>query len=339
MYRCKPIKHILPVALVLLLSFLCIDCSAPDDTATETAKPTPATTTTVPTTATTPETTTVFPTTPADESGQSFIWKITSADTYVYLLGSVHVADADTYPLAGIIENAFAESDILVVEVNINEVDVLESAALILEYATYPSGERLQEILPEDLYEELDERLAEWGISLAILDSYRPWFIANILDVTSLQEMGYTADYGIDMHFLEAGEVKNLEIVELETEEFQIKLLADVPDDVMIKMMEMNLDEPDTGEDIEELLEIWENGDSAAMEELLFEGLYEEPELLPYFEALFTNRNYMMLEKIEGFLESDEIYFIVVGAGHLVGEEGLLNLLEEAGYVVEQLEN
>ena len=321
-------RYILSILLVLLVSFLCVNCAAPESTtiAFETATTTPVITTDTPITSIVRE-------------GPSFIWKITSDSTIVYLLGSVHVADADTYPLANVIEDAFTDADILVVEVNINEVDSMKSLELILEYGAYPEGEGLKDYLSEELYEKLKVQFAEWGINLSLLDPYRPWFIANLLEITSLEMLGYSSTYGIDLHFLEAAEQRNLKIVELETEEFQIGLLAGISDDVMIKSLEMTLDDPISNEDIVELFEIWETGDALAMEEYLYEGLDEEPELLPYFESLFTDRNYTMFEKIAGFLGDDEIYFIVVGAGHLVSDKGLLNLLEEAGYIVEQLEN
>jgi uncharacterized protein YbaP (TraB family) len=254
-------------------------------------------------------------------------------------MGSIHVADADTFPLPAVIEDAFAESDILVVEVDISETDEAESLALILEYGMYPSGETLEDNLPEELYERLADKFAEWGVGIGFVECYCPWLVENLLEVTAFQMLGYTSEYGIDMYFLESANSRNMEIIELESEEFQIQLLADVPDDIMIKIIEINLDAPATVEDIEEMFAYWETGDSAAMENLVFEGLDEEPELVPYYQVMFDDRNHGMMEKIVKFLENDETYFVVVGAGHLVGEEGLLSLLEEAGYSVEQLES
>ena len=339
------------VILVLIVIVMCMSCAAPTSTETTSASTTPTTTT--PATSSSPETTSTSPTTTATATspetttdtpitsvaeGNPFIWRISSENTHIYLMGSIHLAEADLYPLADVIENAFGEADILVVEVNINNIDETRSLELLLEYGTYPAGEGLKDNLSEGLYERLEEQLAEWGIPLSLLDSYRPWFIANLIEVTSLQAVGYSAEYGIDLYFLEAALMKNMEIVELETEEFQIGLLADVPDDVMIKSIEQYLDEPITAQDIEELFEIWETGDVSAMEEYIFEGLVDDPSMRPYYESLFIDRNYNMQEKIEEFLEDNSVYFIVVGAGHLVGEEGLLNLLEQAGYDVEQLE-
>jgi uncharacterized protein YbaP (TraB family) len=337
--------------LILLMTFICTGCAGPDTADTATSAPTTTDTITSPTTP--PETTTESPTstdtttpstaiepttTTVAREGKPFMWEISSNSTHVYLLGSIHAARASIYPLAEVIEDAFDEADYLVVEVNIYDIDETKTLELVLEYGTYPEGEGLKDNLQEDLYERLKEHLAGWSIPLSLLDPYRPWFIVNLIEVTSFENLDYSAEYGIDSHFIDAATANGLEILELETEEFQIELLASVPDDVMILSIEQYLDEPVTRQDIEELFEIWATGDAPAMEEYTFEGLIEEPELRPYYQGLLIDRNYNMQEKIEGFLEDDEVYFIVVGAGHLVGDEGLLNLLEEAGYTVEQLE-
>jgi uncharacterized protein YbaP (TraB family) len=309
------IKYFLPVVLAVLLALLCINCTAPE--------------TTEPTTATTA---------PVKTGEKEFVWEITSGSNTVYLMGSIHVADADTFPLPMAVGDAFDESDILVVEVNVNETDEAESLALIMEYGKYPSGETLEDNLPEELYERLADQFAEWGIGIGYFKMYRPWLVENILEVSTLQALGYTSEYGIDVYFLESAAARNMEIVELETEEFQIQLLANIPDDIMIKIIEINLDNPINIEDIEELFACWETGDAAAMETLVFEGLDDAPELIPFYQALYDDRNHTMMDKIVEFLEDDQTYFVVVGSGHLVGEEGLLNLLEDAGYSVNQLE-
>lgn len=334
--RCM--KYLLPIVLVVSLILISISCTAPKTTEPTASTSAATTTNTTPPGTATPDTTPVTSTTPVETDGKEFIWQITSGSNILYLMGSIHVADADTFPLAAVIDDAFTQADVLAVEVDISDIDQSESLALLLEYGTYPSGETLEDNLPEELYERLADKFAEWGVGIGFLKEYRPWVVENILEVTSFQTLGYTSEYGIDMYFLESATSRNMEIIELESEEFQIQLIADIPDDIMAKIIEMNLDEPITAEDIEELFVYWETGDAVAMENLLFEGLDEEPELIPYYQAMFTERNQTMMDKIVGFLDEDQTYFVVVGAGHLVGEEGLLDLLEEAGYIVEQLE-
>jgi uncharacterized protein YbaP (TraB family) len=278
------------------------------------------------------------PTTPTTAAVQSksFIWEITSATTSVYLLGSVHIARPDIYPLDSVIEDAFASAKYLVVEVNVHDVDNQKVTGILLEHGVYPQGEGLKENISPSLYDALEEQFKRFGIDIATLDAYRPWVISMTLEQLVLQSLGYLPENGIDYYFLDKA-AHTKKILELETAEYQLELLYSLPDELMIEILQYDIDFNTTSEDIETLFQAWEDGDIARMESLLFEGLIEEPKLAPYYEKLFDERNINMAAKIEEYLADDETYFIVVGAGHFVGENGLLNLLGEKGYAIEQL--
>jgi hypothetical protein len=282
--------------------------------------------------------TSVSPTTPTatEVKGKSFIWEITSATTSVYLLGSVHIARPDIYPLDSVIEDAFASAKYLVVEVNVHNVDTQNVNNILLEHGVYPEGEGLRENVSPSLYDALEEQFERFGIDIANLDAYRPWVVSMTLEQLILQSLGYLLENGIDYYFLDKA-AHTKKILELETAEYQLALLYYLPDDVMIEALQYDIDFATTPEDMEELFQAWEDGDVTRMESILFEGLTEEPGLAPYYEKLFDERNFNMAAKIEEYLADNETYFIVVGAGHLVGENGLLNLLGEKGYAIEQL--
>ena len=95
--------------------------------------------------------------------------------------------------------------------------------------------------------------------------------------------------------------------------------------------------EPATKKDYEKLFKVWEEGDVAEMEEFVFASVKDDPEMELFNEKLLDERNFSMVEKIEGFLLDDETYFVVVGTDHLVGENGIINLLLEKGYLPVQL--
>jgi uncharacterized protein YbaP (TraB family) len=272
-----------------------------------------------------------------EENGKSFMWKISSDDSYVYLLGSIHIGKPDFYPLDSTIENVFERSDKLVVENNVNEVSALKSMLLLEKYGTYPEGEGLRENLPRQLFVKLTNQLWSAGIGISTLNNYRPWVILTLMDGIIAGEYGYTVEYGIDLYFLEKAAKRGIEILELETAESQMKMLSDISEEVMILVLEQYVEEPLTLGIISLMFKAWEDGDAEGMAELVYRDLDNEPALAPYYGVLFTERNYNMLTKIEEFLADKYTYFIVVGAGHLVGEEGLVNLLNEAGYTVEQL--
>jgi uncharacterized protein YbaP (TraB family) len=305
------------VVLIILLSFLVLldtscDCQNQDTTQTQT---------------------------PTDIGGKSFIWKVSSDTTSVYLLGSVHVARPDIYPLDSTIEDAFNSADYLVVEVNTNNISISYASQLLLEYGTYSNSHGFKESVSEDLYNKLDERFWDYGINLILFDDYKPFVLYNMLSQYILDSFGYKAEYGIDFYFLDKAEKSNMVILELETAELQMDLLSSVPDETIIKMMQYDIDNPGTEAYLQELFDVWVDGDVVGMETVAFGALDDEPELAPYYEILYDQRNFNMAKKIEEFLSDDETYFIVVGAAHLVGDNGLINLLVNKGYDVEQLDN
>jgi uncharacterized protein YbaP (TraB family) len=277
--------------------------------------------------------------TPTDVSGKSFIWKISSDTTSVYLLGSVHVARPDIYPLDSSIEDAFDSANYLVVEVNTSNLSQVEAIQLLSEYGQYPEGEWLSKNLPEKLYEKLEMQLQEFNIAISFLDSYRPFVIYNMMSQLILESLGYKSEYGIDLYFMDKANESNKSILQLETAEYQMSLLSSIPDEAVIGIMQYDIGNSETENYLQELFDAWVDGDAAKIETLVFEALVEEPELEPYYEMMYDQRNFNIAQKIEEFLLDDEVYFIVVGAGHLVGENGLINLLVNRGYVMEQLDD
>jgi uncharacterized protein YbaP (TraB family) len=273
------------------------------------------------------------------KNGKLFIWTISSDTTDIYLLGSIHVASPDIYPLNSSIEDVFEIAENLVVEVDVTVIDVEETMALMFEYGMYSNGETLKKNLPEDLYASLDEFFKELGLNIGLFNSVRPWVISMLIEQLAVDDLGYAAEYGIDYYFLEKASESNKNIIELESAELQFEMLSSFSDEFMIFYIEESLENLPEKEEVERLFEAWQNGDVDTMESIVFEALIEEPELTHLYDVLFSQRNIMMADKIEEFLADDEVYFVVVGAGHLIGEGGLIDILSDRGFETEQLNN
>jgi len=274
-----------------------------------------------------------------ETTSKSFLWEVTSDNTTVYLLGSVHVAKANLYPLNRAIEDAYDDSQYVVVEVDIGSVGLFESAELLAEIGMYPPGEDLESNIPAGLYSRLTDRLEELdsaGFFRYTKDVYEPWVIYSMLAELDYAEMGYEAEYGIDIYFLNKAAEDGKDILELESMELQLAVMDSLPQELQILLLEDVVDNPVTEEEMDRLFEIWLAGDVAGMERMVFGDVEEYPQYQFINEKLIDERNYLMVEKIKSYLEDDEIYFIIVGAGHLIGENGIVNLLIKAGYQVEQ---
>lgn len=271
---------------------------------------------------------------PATE--KHFLWKATAGGHTAWLLGSVHVAAESMYPLAPVIEAAFAASPILVVEADIDLLDPGKIQAQILEKGMYPANQSLKGSLPPALYAKVEKSVPSLGVPLSVADRMRPWLLA--LTVTSLrvQQLGLKPENGIDLHFLKRARGQK-EIVELESADFQIRLLSGFSDELQRLFLEETLDDPlSTQEEVAKMIRCWQAGDAAGIEDLLFAERRKDPALEPVFVKLFDERNGPMAEKIEGYLRAGRDCLVVVGAGHLVGEGGILRRLSNHGITLEQ---
>ena len=242
------------------------------------------------------------------------------------------------YPLDKRIENAFNKSDILVVEANINKNQGLGALGLYLDYALYKDGRNLESSVSRKTYDLARSKLQEMGFSIGLLDMYKPWYVAVLLDNLQFVKLGYASQYGIDVHFLNKAQgVKR--ILELESIESQVRLLSSFSDKEQDLFLYYTLLYLDTlGKSMPELIDAWKRGDEKTVNSILTSGiLSSDKRLLPLFDKLIYRRNKNMADKIESFLNTGYNYFIVVGAGHLVGAKGVVTLLKGRGYFVVQL--
>ncbi|MHB8104795.1 MAG: TraB/GumN family protein [Dehalococcoidales bacterium] len=271
--------------------------------------------------------------------GKSFVWKISSQTNHIYLLGSIHYASEDLYPLDGVIEAAFNSADYLVVEVNVSNIDSNDPyyRDAVLKYATYPQREGLKENLPGDLYNQLKVKLAAYGVDITSVNPVRPWLLSMAMGTSTGQELNLSTEYGIDYHFLLEAQKNNMRILQLEGFIDELSALSAVPDEVMVKEILSDNIFYSAADILNLLFDAWETGNAAKMEGVTYLGPLFEPEMAPYNEIILEQRTHNWMNKIEKYLADDETYFVVVGAGHLVGEKGLLNLLKNEGYTIEQL--
>jgi len=267
---------------------------------------------------------------------KNFLWKVQSEGNAVYVLGSIHVMRQEDYPLHENIEDAFSKSDILAVEANINDIAQLDLQTL-MEKALYPENETLKDHVSEETYEILKKETERLGLPLMLVERQKPWFLALSLTSMEILKLGLNPSYGIDMHFISQASGKK-KIVELESLEYQFDLLSSFDDDeqesfLLYTLRDLKLLE----QELKSMIDAWESGDTETLQSIMKKSTSGDSDMSTVYEKLITERNRNMAGKIEEYLEDDETYFIIVGAGHLVGEKGIINLLKEKGYTVKQL--
>jgi uncharacterized protein YbaP (TraB family) len=275
-------------------------------------------------------------TAPASAQGERhFLWKV-EGDTgaVAYLLGSLHVLTQSSYPLPAAIDKAFTNSKVLVEEVDIDQTADPAVMMSALAKAMLTDGRTLDQLVSPATYAEVKRRAEKAGIPLVALQRMKPWLVAVTLMSPTLQAAGFKPELGIDQHYFDRAKAANMRREALETLAYQLdrfdQLAPALQEDLLKTTME-DLDTEVSG--VQEMAEAWKAGNTAAIEKLTLSALQESPEL---YRRLLVERNANWVPQVEACVTQAKSCFIVVGAAHLVGPDGLPSLLAKKGYKVTQ---
>jgi uncharacterized protein YbaP (TraB family) len=270
------------------------------------------------------------------EETNVFMWEVCSENGTAFLLGSMHLAPKSLYPLDERIEDSFKSSSNLVVEIDPTKNQLMVQA-MFLARACITNGLMLEDLVSVTTMEKLDTACSRYGISPLFFNAFKPWFVAMSVETLELMSMGFSPMNGIDMHFLTAARGSKT-VLELESAAMQLDLVDNVLGPHGDKLLLLTLSElENSARDVGSILTCWKTGDAEALEKVLMKSLADDPELAPVYEELYFKRNVQMAEKVQGFLKKGGTYFVVVGAGHMVGKKGIVQLLKDTGkYSVRQ---
>ena len=271
----------------------------------------------------------------ADAASNSFLWKASRGQSIVYLVGSVHLLSKDYYPLSPVLDAAFSESDLLVEEVDLGEMETADSQLQILMRGMLPSGQALDKVIAPATLAMVSRRVSDLGLPLEPLKRFKPWMLALTLLGLEWQKAGFDPNLGLDKHFYDRARAEGKQVQGLETLDFQLSRFDDMTMDEQDRMLSSTLKELETQKAaVTALADAWKNGDAETVERIVLQDLKQEPRM---YQALLVDRNRDWLPKIDALFARRGRAFIVVGAAHLVGPDGLIAMLRAKGYTVEQL--
>lgn len=267
-----------------------------------------------------------------------FLWELESSNNTVSLLGSIHLLRETDYPLPEPIQTAFDAAETVVFEVDIAELNSPDTLETILQAALPDSPEEtLLNALSPDTYRLAEAAVASVGLPLESLNQFEPWFLFINLPALKLLQLGFDPAFGIDAYLSGEANRAGKAIAALETVEQQLGFLDDLPVTIQSALVEQTILELDILESsFTALLDAWQSGDVGAFEQLVLAGFADYPEV---YDVLLAQRNETWLTTIETFIDQPDDYLVVVGAAHLVGEDGLVAQLQERGYVLRQVGN
>jgi uncharacterized protein len=258
------------------------------------------------------------------------VWKVSKPDGGVLFLGgSIHALNATDYPLPTEYGRACDASSHLVFEIDPKEMG--SAGKSLLKAGEYPKGDALKNHVDPRTYDYLRRFFAVLGVPEGKFSRLRPWFLAALLQAPQLH--GLSTDLGVEGFLIKRARSKSKSTSGLESLQESVEHFAGLTDRQSEELLLISFIPAGRGTG-EKLKSTWKKGDADAVWQLVSEGFRDVPSLA---DRVVTRRNHKWIPKIEGFLQGNETYFVVVGAGHMGGPDGLLALLRQRGYKVEKL--
>lgn len=266
-----------------------------------------------------------------------FIWKCKRGDQTVYLLGTIHVAKPNFYPLPAEMEKALNESRILFVEADVLQADPNKTIDIMKKRGLcQPPANLSQSLSPQTL--EIFKQYLDWaGENLTAYQPYKPWVVSQLVANAALRKAGYKPELGIDRHLLNEAHAVGKKIIPLESIDMQLSLMDSFDASTQEKLLLGTLiTNKDTRANLENLEKNWKEG---KVDELTSgkEKTDSSEDLEKVRVALLDKRNQVMMENILKNLPVKDCAMVAVGAAHLGGQAGLLAKMKEQGFEVEQV--
>ena len=265
---------------------------------------------------------------------KGLIWKVERGTRSGWLVGSLHLLTADAYPLPPALDTAFAAADVLVEEANPEELKTPAAAMQLVAKAMYPPGTTLQSQVSKETFDKIAKRAEKIGLPIDRLQPFKPWMVALTLVGLELQKGGFDPGLGLDQHFLNRAPGAGKQVRTLETAMQQIDFLESLSPQLQEGLVEASLEGAETElAQVQRIAAAWKAGETAPIERLLLTDMKSVDNAV--YETLLVGRNRRWVPQIEDCL-SQKRCFVVVGAAHLVGPDGLVTMLRAKGYTVTQ---
>ncbi|MGN6401776.1 MAG: TraB/GumN family protein [Flavisolibacter sp.] len=266
----------------------------------------------------------------------TLLWRISGKNiaTPSYLFGTMHMLCADDIQLSDSLASAIQKADNVYLELDMDNLFEMMSAMTKMKMR---NDTTLADLLTKDEYEKVKTFFNENSkmIPFSMLETYKPLLAASMI----MEQQGGQCDNMISMEQLIMQEAKrsDVKIEGMETMEYQLSIFDSIPYGFQAKQLVKMVEDgdKDNASEMKEVTDAYRNQQLNKMEELTKK---EDMGIESFANLLLYNRNVNWAKKLEGLL-ADKSLVIAVGAGHLPGEKGVINLLRKAGYKVEPVKN
>jgi uncharacterized protein YbaP (TraB family) len=263
------------------------------------------------------------------------VWAIHGEHNTVYLAGSVHLLKANDSALPAAFDHAYAGSQALVMELDVGKLDPLEAASWMMEHGTLPEGSNLRKAIGEDRYRRVTAEAARLNLPMEAADQFQPWVLGLQLTELKYAQLGFDSQSGVEQQLERRAQADGKPTSALETLPEQLGVFETLSPEEQARFLDLVVTEmQEVGTETQSVVAAWRAGDASKLAVLLGDEYKSFPAL---YRVLVTDRNKRWVPQIERLLQGKTNYFVVVGALHLVGDGGLLELMRKDGFKAEAL--
>ncbi len=265
---------------------------------------------------------------------QTSVWKVEYEGNTMYIGGTVHLLRKEDYPIPVGFDSAYNRSEVVVFETDIGEMSTLSSSMKLMELCKFENGQSVETVLSPEVYDQLNKQLDEMKIPSGYFAQYKPSITVTTISVLRMRNLGFI-EKGVDSHYFKKAKEDKKAIEFLESLEFQMNLIAEMGKEDYNGFVLKSLNDIDKIDELlPKIVDEWKVGDFTTSKLALQEMKEEYP---TFFKELFIDRNNNWMPKLQEYLKSPRVEFVLVGDGHHVGPDGILEKLKSHGATVSHL--
>lgn len=271
----------------------------------------------------------------ATAANAASVWRVSDGQHHLYLGGTLHLLSEEDYPLPNAYERAYKDAQTLVFETDMDALSTPAFAQKMQQSLTFQDGRTLESVLTPQTLKLLSEHLLSRQVPLQAVLSYKPSLMYISLSIIELQRLGMTSE-GVDMYFATRAKQDAKAIQWFESPDQQLAFMKTLDNEDPNTLMRFSLEEMQQLPTLLDAMKTsWLEGDLQRMAQ---EGLHDMQQQSPLlYKTILIDRNQAWMPDITSMLATPEVEFVLVGALHLAGSEGLVAMLTERGYTVQQI--
>lgn len=270
------------------------------------------------------------------ELAKPFLWELTKGDKTMTLFGSLHIGKPDFYPIPDTVQKRFDDAKVLAVEADVTVPETQQACTKLA-----ATSERLETILSADDYAALLGYVRAAGIPDKTIEGRKLWLVNLVLVGIELGQLGVDFSSGLDIAFLRDAKRAKKQVVEVEGGQKQCAALAGASSAEVIAATSRflaSVRQNRMERRLAEMVDAYRTGDGPSLIRVVNEEFGDSTDGVNARRRVFDDRHPAMAEAIDGYFKQSDRHFVVIGVGHMFGDNNLLEALAKRGIRAKRIE-